>query len=186
MEKRFEEALLYANRLHLHQKRKTNQTPYIAHLLSVAALVMEAGGDADTVIAALLHDAVEDQGGMNTLEEIKGRFGEKVARIVEECTDAFTHPKPPWRERKQAHIERVSDCTPEALLVILADKVHNLRTMLADFDHQGESIWEKFNGGRDGTLWYNSALLPIFTERYHGYLLGEFTRLVAELNRVAG
>ena len=108
---RFEEALLFATRLHADQRRKTNQTPYLAHLLAVTALVMEAGADEDTAIAALLHDAVEDQGGMKTLEKIKARFGNKVAHIVEECTDAFTHPKPPWRDRKLAHIERIKNCS---------------------------------------------------------------------------
>ncbi len=186
MSDRFAEALLYAGRLHADQRRKTNQTPYIAHLLAVTALVMEAGGDEDTTIAALLHDAVEDQGGMETLEKIKQRFGNKVAHFVEECTDAFTHPKPPWRERKHAHIERIKNCSSEALLVILADKVHNARTMLADYDNQGESIWDKFKGGREGTLWYYQSLLLIFKERTRGYLVNELVRLVDEVSRTDG
>jgi len=186
MSERFEDAMLYAARLHANQHRKTNQTPYIAHLFAVTAMVMEAGGDEDTSIAALLHDSVEDQGGIETLEKIKERFGNKVARIVEECTDAFTHPKPPWRERKLAHIERIKTCSSEALLVILADKVHNSRAMLADYDNLGESIWDKFKGGRDGTLWYYKSLMPIFKERTRGYLVDELARLVDEVERTDG
>jgi len=107
LQSRFEEALLLAARLHARQKRKDKDLPYISHLLAVTALVFEDGGEEDEVIAALLHDAVEDQGGLRTLEEIRRRFGERVAAIVEGCSDAVIHPKPPWQERKQTYLEHL-------------------------------------------------------------------------------
>jgi len=129
---RFEEAFLLAHQLHARQKRKRSNTPYIAHLMSVAALVLEDGGSEDEAIAALLHDAVEDQGGVKTLKDIEKRYGKKVAYIVESCSDAYSFPKPPWRSRKEAYIAHVPKSSPEARRVSLADKVHNARSILRD------------------------------------------------------
>jgi len=159
---RFKEALIYATQLHAQQTRKRANTPYIAHLLSVAALVLESGGDEDEAIAALLHDAVEDQGGVKTLKEIQQRFGDKVADIVESCTDAYAFPKPPWRVRKEAYIAHIEAASPEARRVSLADKLHNARSILRDLRFDGEGTWEKFNGVKEGTLWYYRTLLPYF------------------------
>jgi (p)ppGpp synthase/HD superfamily hydrolase len=182
---RFDEALVYASRLHSNQTRKTSNIPYIAHLLAVTALVLEAGGTEDEAIAALLHDAVEDQGGRQVLEEIRALFGEKVALIVDGCTDAYQLPKPPWRERKEQFIEKLRRAPPEVYLVSLADKLHNARTILIDLRVMGEKTWEKFNGGKQGSLWYFRTALEVYRENYDGFLLDELERTVAEMLRLA-
>jgi len=179
---RFEEALVFATQLHARQIRKGSQTPYVAHLLGVTALVLENGGDEDTAIAALLHDAVEDQGGLKTLNEIRQRFGTRVADIVEACSDTFTFPKPPWRKRKQAYLDHLPDTTPEARLVSLADKLHNARSILRDLSQDGELVWNKFNGGKQGTLWYYHSLVEIFQQLDDNYLVSELTRVVSEID----
>ena len=152
---RFEDALLFAARLHAEQKRKGSSVPYVSHLLAVCGVVLEWGADEDTAIAALLHDAVEDQGGMVTLERIRERFGEQVAVIVDQCTDARESPKPPWHERKQAFLDRTHAMSAEARLVCCADKLHNVRTMIADHRHAGEELWKRFNATADEILWYH-------------------------------
>ncbi|HBY09486.1 MAG TPA: phosphohydrolase [Chloroflexi bacterium] len=178
---RFEDALSFATQLHAQQTRKGNQTPYIAHLLSVAALVLEAGADEDVAIAALLHDAVEDQGGLETLAEIRRRYGERVANIVDSCSDAYTIPKPPWRERKEAYLQHLSEATPAARLVSLADKLHNSRSILRDLYQDGEQVWNKFKGGKQGTLWYYRSLADIFEQRDDGFMVAELRRVVNQI-----
>ena len=158
---RFEEALVYATQLHRHQRRKVGGTPYIAHLLSVAALVLEDGGDEDCAIAALLHDAVEDQGGAETLAEIRLRFGETVAEIVDGCSESDVQPKPPWKERKEKFIENLRHASPQVYRITMADKLHNARCMLQDYQNLGEQIWDGFRGGKEGTLWFLNAILAI-------------------------
>ncbi len=182
---RFEKALNYTVQVHTGQTRKKSTTPYIAHLLSVTALVLEAGAGEDVAIAALLHDAVEDRGGFDTLEEIRQRFGERVAAIVDECTDAYVTPKPPWRERKEAYIAHLREATPEASLVSLADKLHNARSILRDLRIHGEETWDKFNGGKAGTLWYYRTLLEVFQESMSGPLVDELERVVTDIRRLA-
>ena len=162
---RFSAALAFASEIHGTQTRKGTSIPYIAHLLAVTALVIEAGGDEDTAIAALLHDAVEDQGGQPMLQHIRARFGAVVADIVESCTDADTTPKPPWRARKELYIAGIAHKPPRALLIAAADKVHNARAILIDYKAIGERLWERFNGGREGTLWYYRALVTAFNNR---------------------
>ena len=178
---RFEDALSFATQLHAQQTRKGKQTPYIAHLLSVAALVLEAGADEDVAIAALLHDAVEDQGGLETLAEIRRRYGERVANIVDSCSDAYTIPKPPWRERKEAYLQHLSEATPAARLVSLADKLHNSRSILRDLYQDGEQVWNKFKGGKQGTLWYYRSLADIFEQRDDGFMVAELRRVVNQI-----
>jgi (p)ppGpp synthase/HD superfamily hydrolase len=178
---RFQDALLFATQLHANQKRKGSATPYIAHLLGVTALVLEAGGDEDQAITALLHDAVEDQGGMQTLEVIRSRFGERVARIVEGCTDAYQTPKPPWKKRKKEYIQHLGSMPADVRLVSLADKLHNARAILADLRSQGGQTWNKFNGGKDGTLWYYCTLRDIFLAYGDGPLADELKRVVDEI-----
>lgn len=180
---RFEEALVLAARLHAHQKRKDKDLPYISHLLAVTALVFEDGGDEDEVIAALLHDAAEDQGGLRTLHEIRSRFGERVAAIVEGCSDTFTLPKPPWQERKQAYLEHLRTAPAEVRRVSLADKLHNARTILADLETDGQVVWKRFNGGKQGSLWYYRTLLEIFQSGPDSHMLREFTRVMAEIEK---
>jgi (p)ppGpp synthase/HD superfamily hydrolase len=162
---RFSDALAFASEIHGEQLRKGTSIPYIAHLLAVTALTIEAGANEDTAIAALLHDAVEDQGGRPTLERIRARFGQAVAEIVESCSDTDVDPKPPWRERKESYVAAIAHKSTSALLVSLADKVHNAGAILDDYQLVGEEIWSRFTGGRDGTLWYYRALVEAFRAR---------------------
>jgi (p)ppGpp synthase/HD superfamily hydrolase len=175
---RFREALWFAAFLHADQVRKGTDIPYVAHLLAVAALVLEHGGGEDQAIAALLHDSAEDQGGKHVLDQIRDRFGVKVASIVEACTDTTVVPKPPWRERKERYIEHLAEVSEDVLLVSLADKVHNARAILADYKKIGDALWDRFQGKKDGTLWYYEALLEAFGNR------GQRPELLAELKSV--
>ena len=145
---KLQRALEYASRLHSDQYRKGTRVPYITPLLAVAAIVGENGGTENEVVAALLHDAPEDQGGLATLEDIRARFGDEVAEIVEGCTDTYDDPKPPWRERKEAYLAHLADASDSVRLVSAADKLHNARTVLSDYRVLGEDLWERFNGGR--------------------------------------
>ncbi len=183
---RFEEALCYAAHLHARQTRKASEIPYIAHLLSVCALVLEAGGDEDEAIAALLHDAVEDQGGTETLEAIRKRYGDRVAAIVSGCSDAFETPKPPWRERKERYLKHLQYASASVRRVSLADKVHNARSILRDLQLNGETTWAKFKGGKEGTLWYYQSLLEIFQQQESNSLVHELARVVAEIKHLSG
>lgn len=170
---RFKGALDYALELHGDQQRKGSDTPYIAHLLAVASLVLEDGGDEEQAIAALLHDAPEDQGGLDTLEAIRQRFGDRVADIVHGCTDTYETPKPPWRRRKENYLEHLKTAPEEVRRVSLADKLHNARSILTDLLRSGEDVWERFNGGKEGTLWYYRSLLVVFRSRGESPLVTE-------------
>jgi (p)ppGpp synthase/HD superfamily hydrolase len=182
---RFEEALILAVRWHAGQMRKETTIPYIAHLLGVASLVLEQGADEDEAIAALLHDAVEDQGGMVALGEIRRRFGDRVAEIVAGCTDAWTTPKPPWRERKGAYIAHLRQASASVRLVSAADKLHNARSILADYRVLGDALWSRFNGGKAGTLWYYRALVETLRSIDSTPLVEELARVVSEIERLA-
>ncbi|PSB05057.1 phosphohydrolase [Merismopedia glauca CCAP 1448/3] len=183
---RFASALVYANQLHKTQIRKGTNVPYISHLLSVTALVLEDGGDEDQAIAALLHDAIEDQGGEATRQEIWSKFGQKVAAIVEGCTDADTIPKPPWRERKEKYIEHFRHAPPEVRRVALADKLHNARSILSDWYRLGDEIWNRFTGKKEGSLWYYRSLVEA-SKAAGGfcYLTEELDRVVSQLEQLA-
>ncbi|MDJ0696011.1 HD domain-containing protein [Mastigocoleus sp. MO_188.B34] len=182
---RFEEALVYAHKLHQKQTRKGGKIPYISHLLSVTALVIENGGDEDEAIAALLHDAVEDQGGKATREVILNMFGQRVTEIVDGCTDADTIPKPPWQERKEQFIERMRHASSSVRRVVLADKLHNARSILSDLFRDGEATWDKFKGGKSGSLWYYRSLLEIFLETdADSWLVQELNRVVNEFESI--
>ena len=184
---RFDNAYLFASDLHRDQRRKGTGTPYLAHLLQVAGLVIEAGGDEDTAIAALLHDAIEDQGGAPMRDAIAGRFGERVARIVVGCSDSFGSPKPPWRQRKRAHIDRIAAEPPDVRLVVTADKLHNTRAIIADYRRVGEALWPIFHGRREGTLWYTQAMTAaLIAADPDAALLAELRAAVAELDRLTG
>jgi (p)ppGpp synthase/HD superfamily hydrolase len=154
---RFNDALAYAERLHRRQRRKGNDIPYVAHLLAVAAIVLEWGGDEDTAIAALLHDAVEDQGGLETAEAIRQRFGDDVAQIVLACTDSTSADpaaKSPWEARKRAHIAKLAGAGKAVAQVTAADKLHNLSAMIRDVRRDGPATLRRFNAGPDRLLWY--------------------------------
>jgi len=182
---RFEDALVFASRLHHGQERKGSHTPYIAHLMGVAALVLEDGGDEDQAIAALLRDAVEDQGGLPILQEIRARWGEAVAEIVAACSDSFETPKPPWRQRKEEYLQHLPAVSAPIRRVSLADKVYNARSIVMDLERVGQGVWERFKGGRSGTLWYYTELDRIFRQTGADSLTRELTRLVAEMQRLA-
>jgi GTP pyrophosphokinase len=182
---RFEEALLYAARLHASQLRKGGSIPYIAHLLGVASIALQYGANEDEAIAALLHDAVEDQGGAATREEIGRRFGGKVAEIVDGCTDADTLPKPPWKRRKEAYVAHIRNASASVRLVSACDKLQNARAILADYRVLGESLWRRFSGGKEGTLWYYRALVQAFREAGTSPLIEELDRVVSEIERLA-
>lgn len=181
MTDRFDQALGYASRLHRGQHRKGAEIPYVAHLLAVTSLVLEHGGSEDEAIAALLHDAIEDVGGEALRREIQERFGKAVLAIVEGCTDADQQPKPPWRERKQAFVERLAEAAAPVRLVVAADKLHNVRSMLADHARIGDRLWQRFRGGRDGTLWYYRAVADTLREVEQTPLVEELDRAVTEL-----
>ena len=181
---RLQEAFAYASDLHAEQNRKGANIPYISHLMGVAAIVLEHGGNEDEAIAALLHDAVEDQGGRPTLEEIRKRFGDEVAQTVEGCTDADTIPKPPWRGRKEKYITHLDEANASVRLVSAADKLHNVRTILADYREVGEALWNRFQGGKDGTLWYYRTLAKTFREIDPSPLANELSRVVSELDQL--
>jgi (p)ppGpp synthase/HD superfamily hydrolase len=182
---RFYAALDYAARLHAAQRRKGTRVPYVSHLLGVASLVLEHGGDEDEAIAALLHDAVEDQGGAATAAEIERRFGRRVAEIVLGCTDTDVHPKPAWRPRKEAHLAKLREASVSVRLVVSADKLHNARCIAQEYRTAGETIWSRFNGGREGTLWYYRASLEILSAAGPTALLRELERTLEDIERLA-
>ena len=184
--RKFEEALEYAARVHRDQTRKGTRIPYVTHLLAVAAIVGENGGTENEVVAALLHDAPEDQGGEARLEDIRERFGDEVVGIVAGNTDTYEDPKPPWRERKEAYVARIAREPDPVRLVSAADKLHNARSVLADLRSAGDEIWRRFNGGKDGTLWYYRALVEAFGTAGSNPVVEELDRVVGELERLAG
>lgn len=170
---RFDDALVYAARLHREQTRKGSRIPYVSHLLAVCSLVLEHGGSEDQAIAGLLHDAAEDQGGATRLNEIRMRYGAAVAEIVADCTDAWTEPKPPWRPRKEAYLAALPSKRSASLLVSLADKTHNASAILGDYRGIGDKLWERFNGGREGTIWYYRSLSEVFDKVMPGALASQ-------------
>jgi (p)ppGpp synthase/HD superfamily hydrolase len=182
---RFRRAFLFAADKHAGQTRKASTIPYIAHLMGVTSLVLEFGGDEDMAIAALLHDVVEDCGGVPMLKEVRREFGPRVAKIVNGCTDSFTDPKPPWRERKETYMRHLTKADVETRLVSAADKLNNARSILSDYREVGEAIWERFNGGREGTLWYYRSLLEEFLRHKPNRLIRELGLVVRELEASA-
>jgi GTP pyrophosphokinase len=180
---RFLRAFAFAAKKHAGQTRKASTIPYIAHLIGVASTVLEFGGDEDLAIAALLHDVVEDCGGAQMLKEVKRRFGNRVAKVVDGCTDSDTTPKPPWRERKENYIRHLKDADADTRLVSAADKLNNVCSIIADYREVEEIIWSRFNGGREGTLWYYRALLDEFQKKPNR-LIREFALAVRELEHM--
>lgn len=181
----FREALTYAFDLHRDQPRKGTDVPYMAHLLGGAALVFEYGGDEKQAIAALLHDAVEDQGGGETHAEIRERFGDDVARIVAACTDAWTEPKPDWRPRKERYLEHLEEASDRARLVSACDKLHNARAILRDYRKVGEEVWDRFTADKEETLWYYRSLAATFAEKGPEDVADELGRVVGALLELA-
>lgn len=182
---RFTDALSFAAALHAAQTRKGGAVPYLAHLLAVAGIVLEHGGDEDEAIAALLHDAVEDQGGQATAAVIRERFGERVVQIVLGCTDADCIPKPPWRARKEQYVAHLATASASEQLISAADKLHNARSVLEDYRQLGEALWPRFTGQREGTLWYYRAVADALAVSPHRALVEELDRTVKQLEVLA-
>ena len=181
---RFVDALGYAARAHAGQRRANDGQPYVAHLLRVAGLVIQDGGSEDEAIAALLHDAVEDQGGLERLNDIRKRYGHPVADIVDECTDSYGDPKPPWRARKEQYLAELEDSSPGALRVSMADKLDNVNSLLRAYRIDGEELWARSNKGPDDVRWYYGTLATRFAELRPGPLADELSRTVAELEHL--
>jgi len=181
---RFSDAMAYMIALHAQQRRKVAGTPYIGHLLEVAGIVLEYGASEDEAIAALLHDVIEDQGGAVRREEIRQRFGDAVVRIVDGCTDAETKPKPPWRPRKEAFLERLRSAPASVRLVVAADKLQNARALAREYRQRGDALWKSFGAGRDATLWYYRSVAEILDEQERTPLVEELQRAVADLERL--
>jgi len=182
---RFLRAFVFAAEKHKGQTRKASSIPYIAHLMGVASLVLEGGGDEDLAIAALLHDVVEDCGGAPMLKEVRRRFGARVAKMVDGCTDAYTDPKPPWRERKEKYIARLRKEDKDTRLVSAADKLNNVRSIISDYRAVGESVWSRFKGGREGTLWYYRTLRDEFLRDPPNRITRDLALAVSELESLA-
>ncbi len=183
---KFSEALVYAASAHCDQLRKGTEIPYFAHILGVTSIALEFGATDTEAIAALLHDTVEDCGGAERLQDIRARYGNGVAKIVEGCTDTDQLPKPPWRERKERYISHLRDADASIRLVSAADKLHNATAILRDLRQHGDAVWTRFKGGKEGTLWYYRALVTTFRAHAdHTNLTGELDRTVTELERLA-
>jgi (p)ppGpp synthase/HD superfamily hydrolase len=182
---RFQRAFAFAAKNHAGQTRKASTIPYIAHLMGVASLVLEAGGDQDLAIAALLHDVVEDCGGAPMLKKVRQLFGPRVAKVVDGCTDADTYPKPPWRERKEGYLRQLIDADADTRLVSAADKLNNVRSILSDYRQLGEFVWQRFNGGREGTLWYYRSLRDEFLRHPVNRITRDLELAVNELESLA-
>jgi len=183
---RLQRAFRYAAEKHFGQTRKQSAVPYISHLMAVASLVLEAGGDEDMAIAGFLHDVVEDCGGMPRLREVRQQFGGRVAKMVEGCTDSFGEPKPEWVERKKDYLREVKHADVDTRLVSASDKLHNVRTILADYRQHGEAIWTRFTGKKEGTLWYYRALSDEYQRRSPNRITRELEIAVVELERTVG
>jgi (p)ppGpp synthase/HD superfamily hydrolase len=175
---RFAEAFALAQELHAHQVRKGTEVPYISHLMAVTALVLEDGGTESEAIAALLHDAVEDQGGLETLALIRDRFGGEVAAMVEALSDAVVVPKPPWRERKELILTRLQGASMAVLRIAIADRLHNASSQLMDYQRMGEGFWERFNAPKAEILWALQAFIQLCQER------GVESRNLSQLERI--
>jgi GTP pyrophosphokinase len=186
---RFQDALDLAFRLHGHAARKGSKTPVMAHLLGVCALVQQDGGSEDEAIAALLHDALEDEPGHITRDDVRQRFGARVLAIIDASTDTPRDyrggPKPPWRQRKEAYLAHARSADPALLRVTIADKVDNLRAMIRDYRRVGNALWWRFHAGRDEQLWYFRSCLEAYTAAgCKGELMDELRCLVDELTHI--
>ncbi len=182
---RFQDALNFAVELHAGHTGKGTCIPDISHLLAVSNLAIQHGENEGEAIAALLHDAIEDQGDEETREAIRRRFGDRVVEIVEGCTDTDATPKPPWRPQKEAYLATCGP-PPSVLLISAAAKLQNARMILADYCVIGESLWKRFNGGREGTLRYYFSLATAFQEAAMAPspLVDGLNRVVSEIERL--
>jgi (p)ppGpp synthase/HD superfamily hydrolase len=177
-------ALGYAAKVHAGQLKQIDGQPYIAHLLRVSGIVIGAGGTEDEAIGALLHDAVEDQGGQRRLAEIEALYGVAVAEIVDQCTDTYLRPKPSWRRRKVDYLEHLAESSASALLVSLADKIDNVRGVVDAYRLDGEGVWSRSGRRAEDVRWYYGALAERFAQLRPGPLTDELMRGISELDRL--
>lgn len=191
---RFAEAFKYAAHEHRCQMRKGTKIPYISHLMSVSALIWENGGDEDQAIAGLLHDVIEDADPPSAVprirKEILERFGPRVLRLVEGCTDGeqdASGEKAPWKERKENYLEHLQHEPAELLLVSCCDKLHNARAILTDLTTHGESLFNRFTGKKEGTLWYYRKLSEIYQAKLPNVVaVRELASVVDSINALSG
>ncbi len=187
---KFSKAVQYAAEVHKTQKRKGTDIPYIAHLLAVASIALEYGANENEAIAALLHDAPEDAGGQDRLEEIRQQFGDIVADIVQDCSDTFDIPKPPWKKRKKEYIDSIKGKSSSSRFVSAADKLHNARSILLDYRTIGDALWPRFATGKVDVLWYYRSLVTAygvggsFRRQGFGDLLKDLNDVVSEIHRL--
>jgi (p)ppGpp synthase/HD superfamily hydrolase len=181
---RFEDALAHACKVHAGMMRKGTSIPYVSHVLGAASIALEHGATEDEAIGALLHDAAEDAGGAPVIDEIRTLFGSAAADIVAGCSDTFETPKPEWRKRKEDYIARLASASSSVRLVSASDKLHNVRAIISDYRQIGDTLWSRFNGGREGTLWYYRALADRFQVLSHNRLAAELELAVQELERL--
>lgn len=181
----YESALIFANRLHQKQIRKINGTPYFAHLLSVSALVLEDGGSETEAIAALLHDAIEDQGGTETEDLIRQKFGDQITDIVVGCSEQYVLPKPAWKERKQKYVDNLRHASPEICRVALADKLHNTISNIEEYHQHNVNIWQNFAEGKEGLVWFYRSIIDAVEEtQYSGFLSDKLARAILQLEKL--
>jgi (p)ppGpp synthase/HD superfamily hydrolase len=181
---RFEEALVYATRLHRQQWRKVVPTPYVGHLLAVSALVLEDGGDEDEAIAALLHDAIEDQGASRDV--LLRRFGARVAEIVEGCTEPDLQPQEPWRQHKWRYLTKIGRGSVAVHRVALADKLHNGRSLLHHLQQRGSEVWQCFRATPEDLLWFYDTQLALFEGVHPGWMVRELGTIVELTKQLMG
>lgn len=183
---RFDEAFAYAHGVHAAQRRKGTASPYVSHLMGVSSIVLDDGGSEDEAIAALLHDAAEDHGGRERLEDIRRRFGDGVAKMVEDCTDSWDEPKAPWADRKRAYVRHARTLAGPSLRVSAADKVHNAYGILRDLRNSGEDVWARFSATPDDVMAYYEGLVRAYREAGGGRLVDELDRIVRGIRREMG
>lgn len=178
---RFEAALVYATKLHRHQRRKVNAVPYASHLLGVAALVLEDGGTEEEAIAALFHDAIEDQGGTKTLIALRDCFGDRVAAIALGCTEPAAADYASWIRHKQAYLQQLRRADPSVQRVALADKLHNGGSLLRNLAEAGDSTWQAFAGSPSEILWFYQEAAVCFETMKPGWMATELTQVAQRL-----
>jgi len=188
---RLYEAVEFTFKLHGRDARKASPVPYLAHLLSVCAMVQMDGGDEDEAIAALLHDALEDKPQETNRQEIRERFGERVVIIIDASIDVPLDyqggAKPPWRQRKEAYLEHIHEVEPKLLRVTIADKVDNARSILADYQRLGDRLWKRFKAGKTEQVWYYTSCVQAYEHAgCRGPLLDELRRLVDQIRTLVG
>ena len=185
MSERFVDAVALANELHGGQNRKGTMVPYISHPLIVAGIVLQNGGGEEEAIAALLHDTVEDCGGKPVLSRIRERFGDKIAELVDGCSETHIQPKPPWRERKESYIESVRSANSSVRLISCADKIHNASSIISEYRKVGEQVWDRFKANKTETLWfYTSFIISMRASGESRPILDELVVVVEELKKL--